>query len=64
MPVDRIVFRLNLDFCSSVSILFPISYVFYVCANNDTFWSLQRFYMVKPCPKEMKCDVEVSSNLT
>ncbi|RWR86917.1 chromophore lyase CRL, chloroplastic isoform X1 [Cinnamomum micranthum f. kanehirae] len=21
----------------------------------------QRFYMVKPCPKEMKCDVEVSS---
>ena len=20
---------------------------------------LQRFYMVKPCPKEMKCDVEV-----
>jgi len=22
MPVDRIVFRLNLDFCSSVSILY------------------------------------------
>ncbi|KAF8400086.1 hypothetical protein HHK36_015961 [Tetracentron sinense] len=22
---------------------------------------LQRFYMVKPCPKEMKCDVELSS---
>ncbi|XP_066379766.1 chromophore lyase CRL, chloroplastic-like isoform X3 [Miscanthus floridulus] len=21
----------------------------------------QRFYMVKPCPKEMKCDVELSS---
>lgn len=21
---------------------------------------LQRFYMVKPCSKEMKCDVEVS----
>jgi len=32
-----------------------------VCANNDKFWSLQRFYMVKPCPKEMKCDVELSS---
>jgi hypothetical protein len=38
--------------------------VLYICANNDKFWSLQRFYMVKPCPKEMKCDVEVSSNLT
>nr|AFJ66187.1 hypothetical protein 11M19.7 [Arabidopsis halleri] len=24
------------------------------------FW-LQRLYMVKPCPKELKCDVEVSS---
>lgn len=22
-------------------------------------WSMQRFYMVKPCPKDMKCDVEV-----
>lgn len=21
---------------------------------------VQRFYMVKPCPKEMKCDVEVN----
>lgn len=22
---------------------------------------MQRFYSIKPCPKEMKCDVEVSS---
>lgn len=25
---------------------------------------LQRFYGVKPCPKEMKCDVEVSFSAT
>ncbi|XP_006485069.1 chromophore lyase CRL, chloroplastic isoform X2 [Citrus sinensis] len=28
---------------------------------RNPFGSLQRFYMVKPCPKELKCDVEVSS---
>lgn len=27
-----------------------------VCSGGFT----QRFYTVKPCPKEMKCDVEVS----
>lgn len=41
-----------------------ISCVLFICSNNDKCCSLQRFYMVKPCPKEMKCDVEVSSNLT
>ena len=65
MPVDRIVFRLNLNLCYSVSFLdlqclMCLPYV----QNNDNCCSLQRFYMVKPCPKEMKCDVEVSTELT
>ena len=28
-------------------------------SNGYLVASLQRFYMVKPCPKEMRCDVEV-----
>ena len=64
MPVDRIVFRLNLNLCYCVLSRFTMSYVLTMCTNNDKCYSLQRFYMVKPCPKEMKCDVEVSTELT
>jgi hypothetical protein len=44
--------------------VFPMSYVLCIFPDNDKLCSLQRFYMVKPCPKDMKCDVEVSVNLT
>ncbi|CAM0873709.1 unnamed protein product [Alopecurus aequalis] len=40
---------------------------FWKVLQPEAFWRApekpfrQRFYMVKPCPKEMKCDVELSS---
>lgn len=43
--------------CSAVAIVCGVLLVTY-----PTDWvgsGVQRFYMVKPCPKEMKCDVEV-----
>jgi hypothetical protein len=47
--------------CSSLACLFVQSYIY---VSNYEYVVLQRFYMVKPCPKEMKCDVEVTSNFT
>jgi len=65
MPVDRIVFRSNLEsVLLCVLSRFTMSFVLTICTNNDKCCSLQRLYMVKPCPKEMKCDVEVSTELT
>ncbi|RWW79228.1 hypothetical protein BHE74_00012499 [Ensete ventricosum] len=50
--------------CCSVfsSVLATVLQPILTCVKYGNYlWlltSLQRFYMVKPCPKEMKCDVE------
>ncbi|KAJ8452195.1 hypothetical protein Cgig2_006000 [Carnegiea gigantea] len=44
---------LILDMCIAIFL--------FLVVPNITIMTLQRFYMVKPCSKEMKCDVELST---
>eukprot|EP00245_Coleochaete_scutata_P007141 TRINITY_DN22242_c0_g1_i1.p1 TRINITY_DN22242_c0_g1~~TRINITY_DN22242_c0_g1_i1.p1 ORF type:complete len:294 (-),score=30.46 TRINITY_DN22242_c0_g1_i1:634-1515(-) len=56
-------FNLRLSTCPATTLADGARVLYY----EQAFWSTdkkpyrQRFYMVKPCPKEMKCDVEVAS---
>lgn len=51
-PFDRFVMLRIIS-----NVLFAKNYFFFYKSSDGC--SLQRFYMVKPCPKELKCDVEV-----
>lgn len=48
-PFDRFICALFCFWC----------FDFQFSLKSLTVVFLQRFYMVKPCPKELKCDVEV-----
>lgn len=56
-------FNLRMIMCPAAELLDGSRVLYY----EQAFWRTsqkpfrQRFYMVKPCPKEMKCDVQLSS---